>query len=365
MKTKMNKQPIVYPSPQDLSYILASCIKKSDLSDFLRKRGIFFFNATQTELARQAAFLLWDADALDQFRAMAYRNSNNKILSGLSLRSPQPFDLSDIYNSLRNSGTLNSKGYKLNSISKITHGGQTHFAGTISYERKSAGRIDFIRTEERDAAFIMKQISATEWQIEVDGAKSNDGKAVVTMLENAIKNHDITMKSMRIDVLTKGETITFFDALAKHGLSDVWEIIDVGRVYIKKDAGTKEESLDEDGQEVFGDDLSGITNAILEGKNLREHEFVKKAEDAGYAFTSMTYSFENRENHARIVIRAEFKGNPKIFEVALEGYDIPTENVNIDYEESKSLMDDQLNMDIRSEFWNNAQRIYYNLNDFK
>lgn len=359
-----NKQPIKYPSPKDLEYILSDSVKKAVLTTFLRRRGIFYFNTTQTELARQLAFILWDAEALEEFRAMAYRASNKKILSGFTLTSANPFELNQIYDTVREKGALIPRGYKLNVISKIVRGDETSYEGTLSYIKKSAGRIAFIRTEERDASFTMKRVSDHEWQVEVDGGKSNDGKAVLTMLENIVKDYDISMKTMRIDFLTKGQTIIFFDKLAKHGLSGEWEIEDVGRIYIKKDAGTKEENDDPDDTteyttEVTGEDLSGISNAILEGQNLREHEFVRKAEAAGYAFTSMTYLFSNKKTGAKIRLRAEFKGSPKIFEVALEDYELPTTNEDNGFMSDLENLEDKENMRIRSEFWNNAQSIYY------
>lgn len=183
-----NKHPVSYPTPQDLEFILADSVRKTDLLAFLRKRGLFFFNISTAELAKQVAAILWDAEALECFRAMAYRSSNKKILSGFSIYSSRPFDLDGIYNSIRENGTLSSAGYKLNAISKVSKGDDCIYAGTISYEKKSAGRIGFIRTEERDAYFVMKKISDNEWQIEVDGGKSNDGKAVHIMLEKMAKN---------------------------------------------------------------------------------------------------------------------------------------------------------------------------------
>lgn len=358
-----NKQPVKYPSPKDLEYILSDSVKKTVLTAFLRKRGIFYFNTTQAELAHQLAFILWDAEALEEFRAMAYRASNKKILSGFTLTSANPFELNQIYDTVREKGVLVTSGYKLNVISKIIRGNETSYEGTLSYIKKSAGRIAFIRTEERDASFTMKRVNEKEWQVEVDGGKSNDGKAVLNMLENIVKDYDISMRTMRIDSLTKGQTIIFFDKLAKQGLSGEWEIEDVGRVYIKKDAGTKEEDdsedISEDTSEVTGEDLSGISNAILEGQNLREHEFVRKAESAGYAFTSMTYLFNNKKTGAKIKLRAEFKGNPKIFEVALEDYELPNTNEDNGFSSDLDNLEDKENMKIRSEFWNNARSIYY------
>lgn len=353
----MIKQPLTYPSPQDLEFILCSCVRKCDLLTFLRNRSIFLFNATIEEVAKEVARYLYSTDALEELRALAYRSSNNKILSGFQLSGDKGFALDQIYNDARNNGFLSSKGYRLNSIAKVTTSEGVYFEGTLSYLRQSAGRINFIRTEERDVAFKMHQLSDSEWQVEVDGAKSNDGKTVMTMLADIAKKRGIETRSLRIDRLTNGDTISFFDKLATEGLSKEWKIVDIGRINIKREAGAKVDEFDEDEREVEQEQLSGITNAILEGKNLREHQFVRNAENSGYAFTSMTYIFHNNKSDEKIKIRAEFKGSPKIFEVALESYTI---GAAIDSEDDNqlSILDDKVNLRLRSEFWNNSCTIF-------
>ena len=60
-------------------------------------------------------------------------------------------------------------------------------------------------------------------------------------------------------------------------------------------------------------------------------------------------------------LRAEFKGNPKMFEVCLETYLEPSLDSNGEYEESLSHLSDNDNINIRSTFWNNAKKIYNTL----
>ena len=73
----------------------------------------------------------------------------------------------------------------------------------------------------------------------------------------------------------------------------------------------------------------------------------------------MTYLFSNKKTGAKIRLRAEFKGSPKIFEVALEDYELPTTNEDNGFRSDLDNLEDKENMRIRSEFWNNAQSIYY------
>lgn len=352
---------LTYPSPKDLKTILSESVNKSQLMTFLSKKGIYCYNITTEELAERVSELMLDADELNTLRAFAYRSSNKQILSGFTLKSESPQDLNAIYENLRNSGSVKSDGYTLKSIHKISKGKNIIYEGSLTYVKKAAGRIEFIRTEERDVSFVMKKIDALNWHIEVDGGKSNDGKIVYNMLNKNLKDYDIKINMLRIDRMTRQQTIDFFDRLAKEGLDENWNIEDIEKITLKQKAGNIDDPNDEESSEteMEKEQLTGITQAILEGKNLRENIFVKKAEDSGYAFTSMTYIYHSPSSNSKVKLRAEFKGSPKIFEVCMEEYMKPLDNGN--YEDSIASLSDEENLDLRSQFWNNANKIYRNL----
>lgn len=357
----MDKQTILYPTSRDLRTILTDAVKRSDLSAFLRRKGIFFFNATTDDLCAKVSEMLLSYDDLQALRAMAYRTVNKQILSGFTLISSAEFDLTSIYNDIRLKGEVKKDGYTLECITEkdIPSVGKV-YEGSIKYMKTSAGRVAFIRHEERDVSFIMKRINDNSWQVEVDGGSSNDGKAVNMMLDGLIKGKDIKLDSLLLDYLSRADTIVFFDKLAKEGLGTDWTIEDVERITLKHHAGTfddkDEETAGDDEEEVATEQLTGIAQAILEGKNLRENNFVRQAENSGYAFTSMTYVFGKRDK--KIKLRAEFKRNPKIFEVCLEGYYEPSETEAGKYEDTMSSLADVENISLRSTFWNNAKKVF-------
>ena len=70
----------------------------------------------------------------------------------------------------------------------------------------------------------------------------------------------------------------------------------------------------------------------------------------------MTYVFGKRDK--KIKLRAEFKRNPKIFEVCLEGYYEPSETEAGKYEDTMSSLADVENIGLRSTFWNNAKKVF-------
>lgn len=360
-----SKQKIVYPSPRDLKAILLDNANRTDIKAFLRRKGIFFFNATPDDMMSSVSEIIFGYNDLQIIRSYVYRASNKQILSGFTLTSDKMFDLTSIYNSVRKNGKTKTDGYELKSIcQKKMASGDTYYEGSMVYTKKTAGRIEFLRTEERDVSFIMKKVDDRNWQVEVDGSQSADGKSVIQMLENITKDHQVKITLLLLDYLSRSESITFFDRLSHEGLGSEWKLEDIGRITLKKHAGTyddKEEDADEEDEEASVEQLSGISQAILEGKNLRENKFVKQAEDSGYAFTSMTYVFAGKAK--KIKLRAEFKRNPKIFEVCLENYMEPAIGEKEKYEDAMSSLDEADNIAIRSVFWNNAKKVFKSIQD--
>lgn len=189
----MNKFKITYPDANDLITILIESVRRSDLVRFLSSKGEFFYNASTEDLARKTASMILDYEDLEQIRRFAYRNSNKNILSGFSLKSDSAFDIADIYSAMRDKGTLKTDGYELRSISRILTDDKAsvQYKGSVTYTSKKAGRMEFIRTEERDVSFVMKQNADSNWQVEIDGGKSSDGKTIHKMLQRIVKGKNI------------------------------------------------------------------------------------------------------------------------------------------------------------------------------
>lgn len=214
------------------------------------------------------------------------------------------------------------------------------------------------------------------WQVETDGENSTDGKVIQQMFSTAIRGKEIKVDEILFDNLSDSTKIEFFDRLAKEGLSTEWSIVDVLRLTLKKpkaqtelseddedDVATAErEAEKEEVKEATKEQLSGIAQAILEGKNLRENKFVHMAEEGGYIFSSMTYLFERSKDGSHLKLRAEFKGNPRIFEVCLEGFSKADMKAEDDVVTGLSVEE---NYEYRSTFWNSAKRIYSELTTMK
>lgn len=363
MKSDVN---IDYPNVKELRDVINENVKQSELLEFLRRKGIYYFNATHDDSSMLTARLLLDGDDLKEVHRYAYRNSHSSLLSGFTLVSNSFFDLESIYNTVREKEVLAKDGYKLKMLLKI---GSKSFEGKVEYKKKRPGKTAFLKYETREISFRMCEVGANQWQVEIDGDNSSDGKVIQQLFRNATRDKEITMEELLLDNLSIANTIAFFDRLAKVGLGKDWAIEDVLRLTLKKskekvenddDEGddTKKNGEEEEIKEAPKEQLSGISQAILEGKNLRENPFVHLAEKGGYIFSSMTYLFVHSKDNHHITLRAEFKGNPKIFEVSLEGYKI---GVTESDEDSITALTEEKNYEFRTTFWNSAKIIYNEL----
>lgn len=104
--------------------------------------------------------------------------------------------------------------------------------------------------------------------------------------------------------------------------------------------------------------MTGISQAILEGRNLRDDPFVLQYEKEGCIFTAMTYEYENKKQPETIQLRAEFKGNPKIFEVSIITYKITK---GLEGKKESAILPTDRHRNLRSIFWNNAKKVYLDL----
>lgn len=370
----MDNNSVKYPVPSDLASVIKDYIPRAILMDFLHRKGLFYFHIRQDKLAELASHILYDNPSLDELRRMAHNLSNKSILTGFTLSSDKEFSFDSIYNTVRNEGTLGGN-YSLKAIGKIqSKSGEEVYQGRIIYVSKKAGRIEFIKEEKHDVSFIATKKDNKTWLIEVDGSKSGDGKEVQKMIQRIVKNQNINVNTLSLEKLEGEKPNIFFDHLAQKGMGGDWQIKDITRITIRKrlnENDVDEEDEDNAEAEVEDEHLSGIRQAILEGKNLRENKFVKASEDQGYIFSSMTYDFIHNKDQKEIKIRAEFKGNPKIFEVVLEDVieTFPSSTTKDPKEttvRSKlSALSDKDNFKVRSTFWNNAKAIYAEVSQMK
>jgi len=354
----MNKDK--YPTPYDIQEVLNSFSKRHFVDLFSQKRGIFYINTRQRDVARSLSNILYDKKDIDELRASAYQTVSKHTMSGFSLKSSKDFNLQELYEQIRdNDRKILDNGYKLHSLVKTSKGtDQPIYKGSIEYKKKKPGRIEFLDEEIGYTEFYLIDLENGEWQVEVDGNKSTDGKAVLKLISNMIDKNSIDIFDINIDSLKLKNTIDFFDELTKVGLGAEWKFSDIKHLSFKRGRNLIDEDEENDEESIEKEQLTGISQAVLEGRNLRDDPFVLQYEKEGCIFSAMTYEFEHLKNPETIQLKAEFKGSPKIFEVSVVSYKI-TKGLEAK-KENASLTEDE-NRKIRSLFWNNAKLVYLQL----
>lgn len=357
-----------YPPIYDIQEVL-SAQTRTFISDFAQSRGIILVNASKEDLVKELSPLLYDLSDLEEIREASYQTSNRQSLSGFTI-NPQnsDFDLESLYNRLREFGQLQSKGYQLKTLSRKTNnGGIVHCKGEIEYTKHKSGKIEFLQGEQHSTEFFFFHLPNGSWQVEVDGSNSSDGKEVLKLMQMAIGNKPVEIDTLKIDDLEVKDVISFFDKLAKEGFNKKeWTLLDIKQLTFRRRnniTNIEEDEEDEDGslEEVSEKELGGISQAVLDGRNLREHSFVRQAENSGCVFTAMTYEFKSIKTSNLLIIKAEFKGSPKIFEVSV----INAGNIEGSKANEKTYYTPTVSFkrEKASEFWNNAKKVYLDLLD--
>ena len=351
----MNKN--LYPSPYELQEVLSSYTKRAFVDLFARERCVFFLNAKHEEIARDLSYFLYEESEIETLRAFAYQAVAKHTLSGFTVKSSdQFFSLERLYDNIREKGELASKGYSLGALCKEDRQGQKPtYKGRIEYKKKKPGRIEFLEEETGYAEFSFFETATGEWQVEVDGSKSADGKEVQRLFLGSIGKTE-SISNIYIDALKQKDTIAFFDELATSGLGADWRFLDIKYLAFKR--GNIVEDEDDEDQEAGMEELTGIRQAILEGRDLRNDPFVAQYEQGGCIFTAMTYEIENKTSSEIIQLRAEFKGHPKIFEVSITDYAL---RKGLEAKKEAATISSNRRKELTSLFWNNAKTVFESL----
>ncbi len=344
-----------YPSRYELIEVL-NTLQKSFLNDFAQERGLFITHVNHVQLAEELANLYLENEDLEILRSAAYHKSNSHALSGFVVKSPKKdFDLKNIYQSLFESGEEQKLGQKL-TAPRLVDKEKNIYRASFEYRKIKPGRIEFLQDETTSFDFFMENKGDGVWHVEVDSNRSTDSKELQQLLDKGLQS-DVEIEELEQDYLTAEKSISFFDELVNSGMSSDWKISDIKHLTLKK--GSDEKEGDEETlEEVKEEQLVGISQAVLEGKGLRENSFVKQSVASGYRFNAMTYEFENRTSPEVIAIKAEFKGRPKVFEVSIVS---TNESVGVSMARRAAEFTPMQNRLVRSTFWNNARLIYNTL----
>jgi len=351
-------QIVNYPTQYELEEVLTSITNRAFLNQFAQSHGIFITHVSHEQLASEISHLFLDDEDLESIRREAYQIRSNHALSGFVVKSEDKnFDLTNVYQWILTDGE-HKQTQTLSGLTKVS-GEDGLYKSTLEYNKKRAGRVQFLQDEVNSFDFYIKKLSDGEWQVEIDSNRSTDIKELQSLLYQGLNKED-TIVELEQKLLTPETSITFFDSLAKSGMDDNWRFLDIKHLTLKMGNDHDEaetEEIKEHIEEVRVEELTGITQAILQGQNLRENSFVKQSVASGYRFNAMTYEFENINEPVVIQVKAEFKGRPKVFEVSITSYQNNTGTAGVRVASSSKDGEKQL----RSGFWNRSKEVFNKL----
>lgn len=346
MKNKIN-----YPTSYELEHVLAEFCNNAFINTFSQSKGIILIRSTKEEIASDLTNFFYDKSDLDIIKEQAYRQNTNHALSGFILNIDD-----SVFNpmiAIQKIREFYGADENIN-FEPITHErGETNprYTGRVNYRNFKPGRLQFLQGEDRAFDYSLQKISTDQYQIFIDSSKSNDSKIFEDILKKQV-GADGDFDIMLFEKLTTLQAIQFFDELANRFAKKEWQFQEVRHLVIKKIKNEDEE------KKVTPTELSGITQAIIEGHNLREEKFVKQSEKEGYTFTAMTYVFSHTTSSLVIILRAEFKSRPKVFEISLVKY---MRREGIEGIEVDIPIDRKEEYRITRIFWTIAKQIYNEL----
>lgn len=340
-----NSYPSKYEIYEALMMTSASFIKM-----FAQRLGLFVTNSNQEVIAKEISRVFLEEHDIEIIRLEAYQQKINHSLSGFTVSSSsKDFSLEKNYNWIVKEGKYKS-GIVLNSLRK--EDGDSIYKGSYSYRRKKPGRIELLQDEENSFDFYLKANGEGVWNVEIDSTRSTDLKELMELFQPTLRTDEARVEVIDEKFLNTKSSIEFFDELSKFGRADHWSLVQISHVSIRRNVA------DSETEEVEQKDLDGISQAIIEGKNLRENQFVENAVSSGFSFTAMTYEFENTEKPIGFQIKAEFKGRPKVFEVTILKY---FEVLGAERTKNDKTLASKENYTLRSDFWNFSKQVFEKL----
>ncbi len=306
---------INYPHQQELAEALHEFCNSTFLKKFSSQRGIYITNANLEEQSDFLSGIFYEHDDLELIRSVALGVHEKTTLSGFWVQSDdEKYDL--VYELNKYVNEVVDENLKMK-LGVITGNDTEGYKGSVHYQQNQPGKQLFLQGTPRDFDFYIKKMGDRDWEVIVDGERSNDTKVMQKWLTKRLPRESGVV-TIDQDQLTTKQTVIFFDELRDKGVSKEWRFLQVKRIALKREST---ETEDEDEQVIEQSSvLTGISQAILEGSDLRSNSFVKQCEEGGYRFTAMNYEYEHRKNPFLMEVRAEFKGRPKVFEIALEDH---------------------------------------------
>lgn len=331
--------PTAYDVEQTVTFRTTSY---DGLKQFLAAMGLVTASSSKKALADFCVNVLFAHQDYLVMRKLAQGAEAATSISGFSVRCntwPQPVlermieDLVALRKRLfEQEDALTRQGAPLQKLSQPELlDGAVHLR--FEYQRVIPGRVELMEKVDTSVAFGVERVTDALCRV-VCYPQANQDVKTVQKLFSKLGSGNYEPYTISLDGFTQEQRIQFFDdLLTEYRTNPEWRLRQVTELTIRQPGVTSTDPIlviddeaflpevvdrgDDEVESVGVDDLLSITQAALQGRNLRSNSFVVECEKRGFYFLSMTLELQNVKNAELIQVRVRFKLSPQLFEVVL------------------------------------------------
>jgi hypothetical protein len=299
---------------------------------FFQGHGILFAARGKKHIAAFVQNLILEYQDYRDLQVLALSGGSGNSISGFTLSSEDWMieNTSDLFDDIKEerriqiSQSSNGDDPSRTQFKDLSRSSD-HIYGKLHYQRISPGKVILLNKADEEVEFQIEPLTDRVWRVICFPDSNRDVQELESTLSN-MANSEYTTETPILDPLRVSQRIAFFDALLLRDFED-WNFEQVVGITVRQPEDDEpipvpHEEFDEEGEFLErspdSSDLSGISQAIIEGRRLRTNSFVKKCEGQGFYFSSMTIQYRHKDKPEIMNINVRFKLNPQMFEIALE-----------------------------------------------
>lgn len=303
-------------------------LKTSPLRFYLRRKGIIITASNAENFAEQFYTIFLGCGEIEELRELIINDGNYEKSLMLKIEIKNLGDdenitdvIADEINRLR---TTKMDDFSVDSC--VLEGDTVQIK--FSYTRRLPGRNKLIEDEKRYLQMNIRKTAKKQAIVDIRQQSSIDSSSAIHFLEKITSaNTELGLKHINLEMLTDKHKIDFFDKIAAFNFN-AWHLDTITGITVKRGSLDDSENADfEVKEEIEGADeaeaatLTGISQAILNGKGLRSNEFVQNSLRQGYYISAMKYRYEFKADPAAFIITLGFKGSDVKIEIEKTYYE--------------------------------------------
>lgn len=286
-------------------------IKSSAIKRYLLSQGIIFTTSNADKLSEDIYTIFLGGQEIEKITQMIVDEGNyekSTLLNAKLNNECAETDILDFFTDRFNTyRSYASQDYKVEQPLRT----ETELNVRVSYKRKLPGKNKLIQEETRFLKIIIRKKSESEVAIDIRQPSSIDIQKALELLEvitNGDGGAEVSLSHLNLNALTAKNKVAFFDKISAYIFKN-WRLQTITGITVRKCEISGEDDLDEvitEEDDVAGA-LTGISQAVLNGKGLRSNKFVKKSLEQGYYISSMNYRYTCLQEAAEFIISVSSK----------------------------------------------------------